>query len=651
MTEQVLPQITLTGSGADLDPAQVLAHALTIYRAGVRAEAEKRVLAGPMDLGADILSSILMEVAGGHLNLFRITAGVAFRTTIRQAARRQQLALSEMEAAQQADDAAMNLGAYLAATSGNAVMDGYHRAVNLKVPPKEAARRAVRAFGLTVPQMRTAAKIADEPVTSSEPGAWHSLVDRFIERAFGARVKVIVENSLRQAENDAVQRGWEQGVAEGTIPETALKAWFTAHDERVCPICGPMDKKSVPVGDTFVLPDGNRVKNPPAPHVNCRCSVELIYAPEEIAKAEWDPRLHPRSTNGEFGTKTKVREPEVDPEALATVNRMLVDVGPQVRHLRTDTLRLAPPIQVAKPLQIAKPIEVAHIEVAKPLQVAGVETAAPVQTAHVTLGGKPFSLKALSLDFQTKVARSLNDNEQGSHPDTRPELPPDWALSPMPPEMLAYATMAQMNGLDADTDSGKIHLERPLRFVDSTERSSVNGAVNLALEPLSDHLRNHGTYATLEDVENHEDPGVRALGKRLRAEVGPRGGFVVSIEPEDVIEAFRSKFLPSRYSKTEEYRVTAVGPESSLGESYTVPDANAEAVMALATNQSHKVEQLLPKVVMAPYGTWEDQTQVMSSASGDRDVTGPFDWKRRSQGGVIQITPDPDVYRRANPEF
>lgn len=294
MPDQVLPQITLTGQGAELQPDQMLAHALALYQAGVRAEAEKRVVAGPLEFTADVLQAILMEVAGGHLNLFRVAAGAAMRVAAERALARQQLP-ENPEAAADADAAAMQLGSYLAASSSNAVMDGYHLNVNAKIPPKEAARRSVRAFGLTVPQMRTAFRIKDDGVKSSVPGAWLPKIESFVGRAFGQRVLVLVDNSLRQVEHDAILKGWERGLADGTIPVTATKVWFTAADERTCPVCAPMDGAQIPVMDSFHLPDGNKVKTPGV-HVNCRCTCELVTDPEEISKAlrdRWskDPRV------------------------------------------------------------------------------------------------------------------------------------------------------------------------------------------------------------------------------------------------------------------------------------------------------------------------------------------------------------------------
>ncbi len=71
-----------------------------------------------------------------------------------------------------------------------------------------------------------------------------------------------------------------EALAEYMRYETALlngvktKTWATAEDERVCPICLPLDGQTVPIKQNF---DGD-LRYPPA-HVMCRCSVD--YAIED----------------------------------------------------------------------------------------------------------------------------------------------------------------------------------------------------------------------------------------------------------------------------------------------------------------------------------------------------------------------------------
>lgn len=65
-------------------------------------------------------------------------------------------------------------------------------------------------------------------------------------------------------------------VAADTDPELQYMTWNTVFDERVCPICGPLNGRSVRKGQSFSL----GVRLPPA-HVNCRCFVTASTAPVE----------------------------------------------------------------------------------------------------------------------------------------------------------------------------------------------------------------------------------------------------------------------------------------------------------------------------------------------------------------------------------
>jgi SPP1 gp7 family putative phage head morphogenesis protein len=49
--------------------------------------------------------------------------------------------------------------------------------------------------------------------------------------------------------------------------------WVTAKDDRVCPICRPLDEKCITIGQPFVILPSGPIYKPPA-HPNCRCGVD-----------------------------------------------------------------------------------------------------------------------------------------------------------------------------------------------------------------------------------------------------------------------------------------------------------------------------------------------------------------------------------------
>lgn len=105
-----------------------------------------------------------------------------------------------------------------------------------------------------------------------------------IEKVYGAaagyRAERIARTETIRAENFASQESWRQsGVVEA-------KEWYTAHDERVCQFCKPMDGRVVGLearffdkGETFTGNKGGTLKLDfddieGAPlHASCRCTL------------------------------------------------------------------------------------------------------------------------------------------------------------------------------------------------------------------------------------------------------------------------------------------------------------------------------------------------------------------------------------------
>ena len=50
-----------------------------------------------------------------------------------------------------------------------------------------------------------------------------------------------------------------------------MKRWFTNNDDRVCPMCGPLDGNEVEMDENFYEPEDSYQDGNPPRHVNCRC--------------------------------------------------------------------------------------------------------------------------------------------------------------------------------------------------------------------------------------------------------------------------------------------------------------------------------------------------------------------------------------------
>lgn len=632
MTEQVLPQVALTGSTTGLDPVRAMEHALASYHHGVREELEKRVLAGPLEMTSDVLGAILMEVAAGHLRGFRIMAGVAFRLAAKNARASQHLPPASLtEAAHLSDEEAMNLGAYLAAQDANAVLEGYHVAVNSKIPAKEAARRAVRAFGLTAPQLRTSFSIKDDGVDSARPGAYTSKVAAFIERATRQRHLLLASDAISKAEADALQAGREHAQEKGEIPRTATKRWFTALDERTCPVCAPMDQVAVALDGLFELPDGNKVKHPPV-HPRCRCTTEVDDG-EEVSKA-WEEKEHPRGGHGRFTNKVRVKEGPVVNEGFWHRLNHPEPTGP--------TVSAPNPFGIASPT-VAGP-QIAAPNIQGPTVAAGPQVASPQATR--ALAQAPQAIRRLNALHQIKVAANIEAVERHR---PRPQMPPD--VQPTPPQLIAFAPDAILGLTHYGTGGGKAQIDTPLHFVDGNDHLAVAGAINSAMWGMDRHLQEYPPTAEFVDLEQAHDSDLADAAKRLRATMlaatrKPKGDVQVEVSPEDAMQAWRYVLSPTGSSYKNHFQMEAVDEEGN-----TVAAVAVDAATVVAFTNPDAIH--VPHAVIAPHGTWKSgsmagSTDEVTPGGIERRVTGAFNFEHRQ--GVIVITPDLGVLPRATPE-
>jgi len=91
------------------------------------------------------------------------------------------------------------------------------------------------------------------------------------------RAELIARTETIRASNAGQQLAWEQATEEGLLTGNESQEWITTPDDRLCPICEPMDGVTVPLGESFDVA-GDRIEGPPA-HPNCRCTVGLTVEP------------------------------------------------------------------------------------------------------------------------------------------------------------------------------------------------------------------------------------------------------------------------------------------------------------------------------------------------------------------------------------
>lgn len=93
-------------------------------------------------------------------------------------------------------------------------------------------------------------------------------------RAQTVRAQRIARTELAAAHNAGIQLTMQDAVTAQVFPGEVERVWRTQRDERVCPICGPLDGEVVDMGQDFTSTGGRGFTGiiPPA-HPQCRCVV------------------------------------------------------------------------------------------------------------------------------------------------------------------------------------------------------------------------------------------------------------------------------------------------------------------------------------------------------------------------------------------
>lgn len=100
------------------------------------------------------------------------------------------------------------------------------------------------------------------------------LADRITEVIGDAdRADVIARTETMRASNEGQSQLWGQAVDAGLLTGLEQKEWITTPDDRLCPICEPMDGETVGLNERFSV-EGDSIDGPPA-HPSCRCTLGL----------------------------------------------------------------------------------------------------------------------------------------------------------------------------------------------------------------------------------------------------------------------------------------------------------------------------------------------------------------------------------------
>jgi len=157
-------------------------------------------------------------------------------------------------------------------------IENYRDALSGDYPSSSALRNQLRdrRYDGTVGRARR----LGEPLSEDRINA---MVGRYAERQLSYRALNIARTETLRASNAGQQQLWRRAVKSGVLnPSTHGKVWMTAQDERVCPVCAPLDGTLVDLEGQFSsdveAADGSTrsyTSSMPPIHPSCRCSMGL----------------------------------------------------------------------------------------------------------------------------------------------------------------------------------------------------------------------------------------------------------------------------------------------------------------------------------------------------------------------------------------
>ena len=203
------------------------------------------------------------------------------------------------------------LGEYINNTSGEALMEGYRAQLNAGWNERVAWERVTQGFGLDRNQMRQWLTPQSKNPVSYQREIISSAAHKAVNKLLMFRAERIGNNEAFHAMQVAKSLYWMHLQTMGDLPPEAQKQWITAQDERVCPLCAPLDGVSIPFSEQFAV--GEVKMWAPGAHPKCRCEIAITYkvdyeVPEDASELGVLQKNMPddpynRNKDGEFAPK------------------------------------------------------------------------------------------------------------------------------------------------------------------------------------------------------------------------------------------------------------------------------------------------------------------------------------------------------------
>ena len=255
-----------------------LAAAFLVYRSVVQRRLEKTTAPTPELMERALVVALQESFSGFVPNWVKMVSPLMYAgylTGVQEAG----ITVPQEVLQQMSTGYAESLGNYIHKTSSQAMLNGFRALVNRKVDHRRALLQTSGAFGVGLRAMNALVNVwsAEEPKAYTNVKRISSAKEQraklIIAKGIKDRAKAVGDHESWNAKEQGKQAAWLYALRSGVISGAANKVWHTAKDERVCPSCGPLDGKKIPVGAKFETDQGKTL-TPPL-HVSCRCEVQL----------------------------------------------------------------------------------------------------------------------------------------------------------------------------------------------------------------------------------------------------------------------------------------------------------------------------------------------------------------------------------------
>lgn len=143
-----------------------------------------------------------------------------------------------------------------------------------QVSTRDTAKRIRALIGLTERQTK-AVLTRQAALTAKGLGAdrIQFAVRQYAEKLLRQRADMIARTEIASASTAGQIAAWKEARNAGLIGSDMRKVWLVTPDDRLCPVCAPLEGETAPIDGLFHT-DNGPVDGPPA-HVSCRCALGI----------------------------------------------------------------------------------------------------------------------------------------------------------------------------------------------------------------------------------------------------------------------------------------------------------------------------------------------------------------------------------------